>query len=56
MKTATVRRTNYAQMPNLPYPNAATRREILGKFLDLLLVGAIGVGAAAIFLFMLALA
>lgn len=56
MKTAIAHRTDYAQMPNIPYPNAATRREILGKFLDLLLVGAIGIGAAAIFLFMLALA
>lgn len=56
MKTAAAYRTDYAKMPNLPYPNAATRREILGKFLDLLLVGAIGVGAAAIFLFILVLA
>ena len=55
MKTATCR-TDYAPQPNLPYPNAATRREIFNKFIDLLLVGAIGAGAAAILLFLLALA
>lgn len=33
----------------VPYPNAATRRELLHKVLDLALVIASGVGMAAIF-------
>jgi hypothetical protein len=44
-----------SQRKPLPYPNAATRRELIHKFLDLLLMGALGVGAAAILLFVLAL-
>lgn len=56
MKTAVTYRTDYAPQPNLPYPNAATRRELINKAVDLLLVAAIGVGAAAILLFLLALA
>ena len=56
MKTNAICRTDYANRPNLPYPNAATRRELLNKFLDLLLMGALGVGAAAIMLFVLVLA
>lgn len=55
MKTVAYR-TDYAPQPNLPYPNAATRRELFNRFIDLLLVGAIGAGAAAILLFLLALA
>ena len=38
------------------YPNAATRRQVAHKVLDLLLMAAIGAGAAAIALFVLALA
>ena len=38
------------------YPNAATRRQIAHKILDLLLMAAIGAGAAAMLLFLLALA
>lgn len=56
MKTAVIHRSDLIMRPNLPYPNAATRREILSKFLDLLLVGAIGAGLAASLLFLLALA
>ena len=55
MKTNVLYRTNYANRPNLPYPNAATRRELFGKFLDLLLMAALGAGSAAILLFLLAL-
>ena len=39
----------------LPYPNAATRQEMLNKFIDLLLVGAIGAGLAASMLLLLVL-
>ncbi len=56
MKTATIHRTDLANRPNLPYPNAATRRQIIDRFIELLLMGALGIGAAAIVLFSLALA
>jgi hypothetical protein len=55
MKTTVLYRSDYANRPNLPYPNAATRRELFSKFLDLLLVAALGAGAAAILLFLVAL-
>ena len=55
MKTTILYRSDYANRPNLPYPNAATRKEIFSKFLDLLLMAALGAGAAAILLFFLAL-
>ena len=42
--------------PVLPYPNAATRRQLLHRLLDLLLSAAIGAGVAAVLLFLLALA
>ena len=47
MKTATMNRRDY-----IPYPNAATRREQLHKFLDkcLLVVSALGIVAALMFL------
>ena len=56
MKTATMKRTQINRTPVIPYPNAATRQELLHKFLDLVLVCAIGAGLAATLLFILALA
>ena len=56
MKTATMKRTRMNMAPVVPYPNAATRQEMLHKFLDLILMGAIGGGLAACLLFFLALA
>lgn len=56
MKTATTRYSDFANRPNIPYPNAATRRQILDRFVDLLLMAGLGVGAAAILLFIFALA
>ena len=47
MKTA-VCKSNYR--PSIPYPNAATQREVLHKILDALLVAASGMGIAAILL------
>lgn len=38
------------------YPNAATRRQIAHKVVNLLLMAAIGAGTAAMLLFLLALA
>lgn len=55
MKTAVVKRTNFNNMPVIPYPNAATREEMLHKILDLLLVAAIGAGLAACLIFLIAL-
>lgn len=53
MKTATIRRYDFNTRPKIPYPNAATRKEMFHKFLDLLLMGAIGAGLAASLLFLL---
>jgi hypothetical protein len=53
MKTAMI--TQDKNRPALPYPNAATRRQILNKILDLLLTGAIGAGIAAMLLFLMVL-
>lgn len=49
MKTTTI----YKQA--LPYPNAASRRQILHRILDLLLMAAIGAGCAAMLLLLLTL-
>lgn len=37
-----------SRIDRIPYPNAATRREILHKALDIALLAASGVGIAAI--------
>ena len=50
MKTIAYK-TDFANRPHAPFPNAATYREVLHKALDLLLVAASGVGAAASLLF-----
>lgn len=55
MRYAVAKRTKVNNVPNIPYPNAATRRELVHKFLDLLLVGAIGAGLAASVIFILVL-
>lgn len=39
----------------IPYPNAATRREVLNKVLDTLLVTASGVGITAMLLLIMVL-
>ena len=56
MKSATIRRNKINTAPVIPYPNAATRQEMLHKFLDLALVCAMGAGTAACLLFFLVLA
>ena len=56
MKVSTICHTDFKSRPSIPYPNAATRKELLHKFLDLLLVGAMGAGLAACFLLILAFA
>jgi hypothetical protein len=47
MKTATIRRSQAKSRPRVPYPNAATRKEMFHKALDLMISGAIGAGLAA---------
>ena len=42
MKTTTVCRDNFWNTPAVPLPNAATRRQIIDRFLDIALVAAIG--------------
>lgn len=49
MKTAQLKLYNRPKK-QLPYPNAATRQEILHKVTDALLLAASGVGIAAILL------
>ncbi len=56
MKTLAHKNTIYTKMPRVPYPNSATRRQLFNRVIDLLLCAALGVGAAAVFLFILALA
>lgn len=56
MKTATIYANTTTQRTGLPYPNAATRRQVIHRILDLLLMGAIGMAFAAIFLFLTTMA
>lgn len=53
MKTATV---NKMEFPLAPYPNAATRREVMHKIIDHLLVIACSAGIAAAILLLIAMA
>ncbi len=55
MKTYATYKNKSAATPMLPYPCAATRKELFSRLLDKLLVGAIGAGAAASLLFIIAL-
>lgn len=54
MKTAVYRQNHRAIRP-LPFPNAATRRQVFAKIIDTLLVAASGAGIAAMLLLLLAL-
>ena len=49
MKT-TIYKTNYRPTARIPYPNAATRREVFHRLLDTTLVAASGMGIAAMLL------
>ena len=51
MKTMTVSRQIYK--PAIPYPNAATRRQVFHKWLDTLLVTASGIGITVMLAFLL---
>lgn len=56
MKTEVIYRPAVNVRPSLPYPNAASRRQMFEKILDHLLIGAIGIGSVVIIAFLLALA
>ncbi len=53
MKTAAINKMDY---PLAPYPNAATRREVIHKILDHLLIVASCAGVSAVILLLLTLA
>lgn len=53
MKTVAIKKLDY---PFAPYPNAATRREIIHKVLDHLLIVASCAGVSAVLLFLVTLA
>lgn len=55
MKSTTAYRAVFAKRNAPLYPNAATQQELFQKFIDLLLMGAIGISAATIVLFLIAL-
>lgn len=55
MKQAMIYHTDYLSRPVVPYPNAATRRQLLNKFVDGLLIAAMGVACVTVFVFMLTL-
>lgn len=56
MKTAAIYRPVAAHREVFRYPNCASRRHLLNKFVDLLLICAISVGTATSLLFLLTLA
>lgn len=56
MKTVTTRKMHSQRRCGVPYPNAATRQQLFDQFVELLLAGAVGIGSAAILLFILVLA
>ena len=52
MKTAVIKNRTYTTIPQIPYPNAASKDDMLHKLLDLLIVGAIGAGLDACLIFL----
>ena len=56
MKTATMKRTAMKRTPQIPYPNAATKKELFHRFLDLAIMAVTGAALAAAALFLLVIA
>ena len=56
MKTVTTKKSKMPKRCHVPYPNAATKQQVLDQFVELLLAAAIGISSAAIVLFILAIA
>ena len=55
MKATMTAKNSGKAIPHVRYPNAATRREMLQKILDLLIMGAVGAGLGAVALLLLAI-
>lgn len=55
MKTAAIYYHRYMNQPAVPYPNAASRRQVLHKVVDILLSAACCAGIIAIVIFLLML-
>lgn len=55
MKSTTVQRNRTHVRSHIPYPNAATREEMLHKVLNTLICGVVGAGLAACTLLLLAI-
>lgn len=55
MKTTACIHRNYTARQPLPFPNAATRQQALGKLLDLALITVCGIGMTAAIMLLLVL-
>ena len=55
MKTVTTRKSHTRRQYGIPYPNAATKQQLFDQFVELLLTAAVGIGGAAILLFIMAI-
>lgn len=55
MKTAILYFNHYMNQPHIDLPNAATRRQVLKKYLDQILLCVSGVGIAVTVLFLAAI-
>ena len=55
MKATTANRNDFMHTSVIRYPNAAPRRQVFRKALDLLLLGAAGAGIGAMLFFILAI-
>lgn len=56
MKTAILCANRFMNRPHVDLPNAATRRQVLHKYIDHILLCACGVGIAVTILFLASLA
>ena len=56
MKTTAIYSVTRPGKSHVAYPNSASRRQVANRIVDLLLMAASGAGAAAMVLFLLALA
>ena len=56
MKTTIIHRQNAKTRSRIPYPNAATKKEILHNIVDALLSAAFGAALATIVLLLMAIA
>ena len=56
MKTTVMNHRKVNTRPNISYPNAATKKEIMHKIVDMLLSAGCGAALATIVLFLMAVA